>query len=78
MSKDPKRVSLMYKPGTKEWEAQYNMLLDDGVTCEECIHVRTAVPAAAFSAVLKPTRNASFIRVALLQKSLKTNERKIK
>lgn len=38
MSKDPKRVSLMYKPGTKEWEAQYNMLLDDGVTCEECIH----------------------------------------
>ena len=38
MSKDPKRVSLMYKPGTKEWEAQYNMLLDDGVTCEDCIH----------------------------------------
>ena len=25
-----------YKPGTEGWKAEYNMLLDDGVTCAEC------------------------------------------
>lgn len=35
-SKD--RVPKYYKEGTKDWEAQYNMLLDDGITCLECRH----------------------------------------
>lgn len=28
-----------YREGTPDWEADYNMLLDDGVTCNECAHV---------------------------------------
>jgi hypothetical protein len=28
-----------YKPGTKDWEAEYEMLLDDGVTCNDCRYV---------------------------------------
>jgi hypothetical protein len=28
-----------YKEGTQDWNAEYNMLLDDGVTCNECAHV---------------------------------------
>jgi hypothetical protein len=28
-----------YKVGTKDWEAEYNMLLDDGVTCAECTNI---------------------------------------
>ena len=36
-SKD--RVPRCYKEGTQDWEAEYNMLLDDGVTCNDCIHV---------------------------------------
>jgi len=28
-----------YKEGTEDWEAEYNMLLDDGVTCNDCRHV---------------------------------------
>lgn len=27
-----------YKKGTKDWEAEYNMLHDDGITCKECRH----------------------------------------
>lgn len=27
-----------YKEGTEDWEAEYNMLLDDGVTCADCVH----------------------------------------
>ena len=27
-----------YKKGTEDWDAEYNMLLDDDVTCESCIH----------------------------------------
>ena len=27
-----------YKKGTKDWAADYNMLLDDGVTCNDCAH----------------------------------------
>lgn len=36
-SKD--RVPKYYRKETKDWEAEYNMLLDDAVTCNECIHV---------------------------------------
>lgn len=35
-SKD--RVSKGYKEGSEDWLAEYNMLLDDGVTCDECWH----------------------------------------
>lgn len=28
-----------HKPGTEDWKVAYDMLLDDGVTCNECIHV---------------------------------------
>ena len=28
-----------YTDGTSDWYAEYNMLLDDGVTCNECLHV---------------------------------------
>jgi hypothetical protein len=28
-----------YKPGSKDWKAEYDMLLDDGLTCNECVHV---------------------------------------
>jgi hypothetical protein len=27
-----------YKEGTIDWKAEYNMLLDDGATCNECVH----------------------------------------
>ena len=27
-----------YRKGTEDWEAEYNMLLDDGITCAECSH----------------------------------------
>jgi hypothetical protein len=29
-----------YKPGTETWKAEYNMLLDDGLTCNDCAHVK--------------------------------------
>jgi hypothetical protein len=28
-----------YKPGSEDWKAEYNMLLDDGLTCNDCAHV---------------------------------------
>ncbi|MBU2701118.1 hypothetical protein Ga0466249_002229 [Sporomusaceae bacterium BoRhaA] len=27
-----------YRKGTEDWNAEYNMLLDDEVTCKQCIH----------------------------------------
>lgn len=27
-----------YKKGTEDWDAEYDMLLDDGVTCDDCRH----------------------------------------
>jgi hypothetical protein len=27
-----------YKKGAQDWEAEYNMLLDDGLTCNDCAH----------------------------------------
>lgn len=32
------RIHKAYKEGTEDWNAIYNMLLDDGVTCEDCKH----------------------------------------
>lgn len=32
------RVPKGYKKGTSDWSAEYNMLLDDGVTCGDCMH----------------------------------------
>ena len=31
---------LYYKEGTKDWEHQYDMLLEDGVTCKDCIYCK--------------------------------------
>ena len=28
----------MYKKGTKDWKAEINMLLDDGVKCGDCFY----------------------------------------
>ncbi len=36
--KTESRVSKFYKKGTKDWVAQYDMLLPDGITCNDCIH----------------------------------------
>lgn len=36
--KSESRVSKHYKKGTEDWEAQYNMLLEDNVTCGDCVH----------------------------------------
>lgn len=38
--KSKHRVLKCYKEGTKEWGFQYNMLLDDGVTCDDCGHAK--------------------------------------
>ncbi len=38
MKKSESRVSSFYKKGTEDWKNQYNMLLDDGLTCSDCIH----------------------------------------
>lgn len=37
-SKD--RVPAGYKEGTPDWDAQYNMLLDDGFACSDCVNLR--------------------------------------
>lgn len=39
-TKSKNRVNKAYKEGTPEWDAEYNMLLDDGVACAECRHIR--------------------------------------
>ena len=38
--KSASRVAAFYREGTKDWEAQFHMLLDDGVTCADCRHFR--------------------------------------
>ena len=38
--KSESRVHPAYKKGTPDWQAEYNMLLEDGVTCADCAHVR--------------------------------------
>ncbi len=37
--KSPGRVPAYYKKWPDEWEAQLNILLDDGVTCADCVHI---------------------------------------
>ena len=37
MAKDLNRIK-RYKQGTNDFAAEYNMLLDDGITCNDCIH----------------------------------------
>lgn len=37
--KSKSRVPAGYREGTRDWKDQYDMLLDDGVTCNECVHV---------------------------------------
>lgn len=37
-TKSKDRVHKAYKEGEPDWDAQYNMLLDDGVTCGDCVH----------------------------------------
>jgi hypothetical protein len=29
-----------YRKGTESWEAEYDMLLEDGATCNDCRHVK--------------------------------------
>lgn len=36
--KSPDRVPAYYQKYPKEWNAQYNMLLPDGITCSSCAH----------------------------------------
>jgi hypothetical protein len=36
--KSKSRVPKGYREGTEDWNDQYNMLLDDGVTCKDCVH----------------------------------------
>lgn len=37
--KSKNRVPSGYLEGSRDWEAEYNMLLDDGLTCNDCSHV---------------------------------------
>ncbi len=37
-SKD--RVPAYFKEGSSDWKAEYNMLLDDGITCGDCAYSR--------------------------------------
>lgn len=36
--KSEDRVKL-FKPGSSSWNEAYNMLLDDGLTCNDCVYV---------------------------------------
>jgi hypothetical protein len=38
----PERVK-GYSPGTRDWQAEYDMLLPDGVTCKNCCNVTRCV-----------------------------------
>lgn len=38
--KNPDRVNKVYIQYPKDWKAQYNMLLMDGVTCNSCAHIQ--------------------------------------
>lgn len=38
--KTESRVNPAYKKGTNDWKAEYDMLLDDGVKCGDCLHAR--------------------------------------
>ena len=36
--KTESRVRANYKKGTTDWQDQYGMLLEDGLTCSDCRH----------------------------------------
>lgn len=38
--KSESRVHPAYTKGTPDWQAEYDMLLEDGVTCADCAHGR--------------------------------------
>ncbi len=38
--KNKERVPKYYKEGSADWKAEFNMLLDDGITCGDCNHNR--------------------------------------
>jgi hypothetical protein len=38
-TKSKDRVPSHYREGSEDWQAEYDMLLDDGVTCGECVHL---------------------------------------
>jgi len=38
--KDKNRI-IGYKEGTSDWNAEYNMLLDERITCNDCAHCET-------------------------------------
>lgn len=40
MSKNKDRVPNGYVEGTKDWQDQFDMLLEDGKTCHDCAHVK--------------------------------------
>lgn len=41
--KSPDRVPKYFDKYPKEWEAQYNMLLPDNITCASCVHCNRCV-----------------------------------
>lgn len=41
--KSEERVPAYYKKGSEDWEAEYNMLLDDGLTCKDCAFCQRCV-----------------------------------
>lgn len=41
--KTESRVPAGYRKGSEDWKAEYNMLLDDGVTCASCAHCSRCV-----------------------------------
>ena len=36
--KSESRVPKGYRYGSEDWKTEYNMLLDDGLTCADCSH----------------------------------------
>jgi hypothetical protein len=39
-TKNENRVNACYKYGSEDWKAKFNMLLDDGLTCNDCVHIK--------------------------------------
>jgi len=36
--KTESRINASYKKGSQDWKDQLHMLLDDGMTCKDCVH----------------------------------------
>lgn len=41
--KSKNRIHHFYREGTQDWDAEFNMLLDDGVTCNDCVSCKRCV-----------------------------------